>query len=370
MAAFVVSRLIGAVLVLVAVSFIVFVIFIIIPGGDPATRIAGKNATDENIANIRETWGFDQPFYVQYGKMMQKVFTGDLVSYTTQQDVVQEIKAGLPATFSLGIGAAIIWLFFGVLVGVDLGGQRGEVVGPAITILALIGISMPVFWLGILARYFLAGERGAIFPDGGYVPLTDNPARVVLPPDPAVVRARRALHRLLRARAALEHPRHDQRGLRAHRAREGPRPAARAAQARAAQLADPDRDALRARLRGSARRRRDPHRDRLRPAGRRPVRGAVGRQPRPPADHGRDALRRVLHRLLQRDRRLRLRIPRPADPADASGRTAARGQGTQGPVRDRGRHRAGGRRRRLRRSSAARCSASSASPARARASPR
>ena len=63
-------------------------IFIVIPGGDPATRIAGKNATDENIANIRETWGFDQPFYVQYGKMMKKVFTADLISYTTQQNVI------------------------------------------------------------------------------------------------------------------------------------------------------------------------------------------------------------------------------------------------------------------------------------------
>ena len=176
MAAFIVRRSIGAILVLAAVSFITFAIFIVVPGGDPAERMAGKNATDENIANIRETWGFDQPFYVQYGKMMQKVFSGDLISYTTQQNVLQEIKRGLPATISLAVGAAIIWLFFGVLVGVISAVTAGRWSDRGITILALIGISMPVFWLGILARYYLGPENAGIFPDGGYVPLTENPA--------------------------------------------------------------------------------------------------------------------------------------------------------------------------------------------------
>jgi peptide/nickel transport system permease protein len=175
-AAFIVRRSFGAILVLAAVSFITFAIFIVIPGGDPAERMAGKNATDENIANIRSTWGFDQPFYVQYGKMMQKVFSGDLISYTTQQNVIQEIKRGLPATISLAVGAAIIWLFFGVLVGVISAVTAGRWSDRGITILALIGISMPVFWLGILARYYLGPENAGIFPDGGYVPLTDNPA--------------------------------------------------------------------------------------------------------------------------------------------------------------------------------------------------
>jgi peptide/nickel transport system permease protein len=175
-AAFIVRRSVGAILVLAAVSFITFAIFIVIPGGDPAERMAGKNATDENIANIRSTWGFDQPFYVQYGKMMQKVFSGDLISYTTQQNVIQEIKRGLPATISLAVGAAIIWLFFGVLVGVISAVTAGRWSDRGITILALIGISMPVFWLGILARYYLGPENAGIFPDGGYVPLTENPA--------------------------------------------------------------------------------------------------------------------------------------------------------------------------------------------------
>jgi peptide/nickel transport system permease protein len=174
-AAFIIRRTIGALLVLAVVSFITFAIFIVIPGGDPATRMAGKNATDENIANIRETWGFDEPFYVQYVTMLRKTFTGDLISYTTQQDVLDEIKRGLPATFSLAIGAAIIWLFFGVLVGVISAVTAGRWSDRTITVLALVGISMPVFWLGILARYYLGPENAGLFPDGRYVPLTQNP---------------------------------------------------------------------------------------------------------------------------------------------------------------------------------------------------
>ena len=70
MVAFIIRRGLGALIVLTIVSFITFAIFIVIPGGDPAERMAGKNATDANIENIRETWGFDEPFYTQYGNMM------------------------------------------------------------------------------------------------------------------------------------------------------------------------------------------------------------------------------------------------------------------------------------------------------------
>jgi len=178
MVAFVLRRLLGMVFVLIAVSFLVFVIFIVVPGGDPATRIAGKNANDQLIENIRQTWAFDEPFYEQYWIMMKKTFTGDLISYTNQTDVVEQIKAGLPATFSLAIGAAIIWLVFGILVGVFSAVNAGRWSDRLVTILALIGISMPVFWLGIIARYYLAeGGLTTVFPDGEYVPLTDSPTQ-------------------------------------------------------------------------------------------------------------------------------------------------------------------------------------------------
>jgi peptide/nickel transport system permease protein len=176
MLAFVIRRLVGAILVLFAVSVLVFAIFVIVPSGDPAVRIAGKNANDQLIENIRETWGFDKPYYVQYYRMMEKTFKGQLISYTNQTNVLDQIKAGVPATFSLSIGAALIWLTLGVTVGIVAAIKAGKLSDRVVTILALIGISMPVFWLGIIVRYYLA-EKNTWFPDGEYVPLTANPAQ-------------------------------------------------------------------------------------------------------------------------------------------------------------------------------------------------
>ncbi len=187
MAAFLVRRLVGMGVVLIVVSFIVFLIFIVVPGGDPAVRIAGRTANDQNIENIRHTWGFDRPFYVQYVEMMKKALNGvrpgccegqqsELRSQTNQLNVADQIRAGIPATFSLSIGAAIIWLFFGILVGTISAVTAGRWSDRTITVLALVGISMPVFWLGIIARFYLAeGGLFTLFPDGEYVPLTENP---------------------------------------------------------------------------------------------------------------------------------------------------------------------------------------------------
>ena len=161
---------------LIAVSFITYVIFVKIPGGDPAVRIAGRTATDANIADIREKLHLDEPFYDQYWGMMQSLFNGSLKSYSSQLDVVDQIKSGIPATFSLCIGAAIIWLSFGVLVGVISAVTAGRLSDRVITVLALVGISLPVFWLGIIVRFvFAQGHPFSFMPDGGYVPLTTDP---------------------------------------------------------------------------------------------------------------------------------------------------------------------------------------------------
>src|SRR4029077_15454193 len=178
MGAFIVRRLFGMILVLLAVSFIVYLIFIVIPGGDPALRIAGRTATQANIASIRRNLRLDQTFVVQWWDMLKLLFTGQLVSYYNSTNVVQQIKDGIPVTFSLAIGAGIIWMGFGILVGTISAVKAGQVSDRLIPAFALIGISLPVAWLGLLFRYFLAGEKGwpALFPDGGYVPLTTNPA--------------------------------------------------------------------------------------------------------------------------------------------------------------------------------------------------
>lgn len=178
---FFIRRIIGAAVVCAAVTFIVFLIFIVVPGGGKygtAERIAGKNATPQNIINIEHQWGFDKPIWVQYWRMIDKMFSGQLVSYTSQQNVVSQIWQGMPATFSLTIGAGIIWLFFGILVGVISGVRAGRLSDRVITILALVGISMPVFWLGIIVRYLLAeGGISTVFPDGEYASLTQSPVQ-------------------------------------------------------------------------------------------------------------------------------------------------------------------------------------------------
>jgi peptide/nickel transport system permease protein len=175
-ALFLVRRLIGALIVLAVVSVVVFLIFVKIPGGDPASRIAGRTANPDAVERVRKSFGFDKPWYVQYGRMMKQIFTAKLTSYISRQNVVHEITTGIPATFSLVIGAGLIWLSFGVLVGVIAAVTAGRWSDRTITILALVGISLPVFWLGLLTRYLFAqGHPFSLFPDSGYVALTSNP---------------------------------------------------------------------------------------------------------------------------------------------------------------------------------------------------
>jgi peptide/nickel transport system permease protein len=178
MVAFLIRRVFGMIIVLLAVSFLTYLIFFKIPGGDPAQRIAGRTATSANIASIRDKLGLNHNFIVQWYDMVKQLVTGNLVSYYDGTNVVSQIKQGIPATFSLCIGAAVIWLFFGILVGTISAVYAGRFSDRAITALALIGISLPVAWLGLILRYvFAEGGLTTIFPDGGYVPLTSNPAQ-------------------------------------------------------------------------------------------------------------------------------------------------------------------------------------------------
>jgi peptide/nickel transport system permease protein len=174
MARFVARRVIGMLLVLFAISVLTFAIFFVLPAGDPAKRIAGHNATPTEIQQIRHNWGFDRSLFVQYGKTMQKLFTGDLVSYYTQTNVIDEIGRDVPRTFSLAIGAAIMWMAFAIALGLFTAIRAGQLSDRLLTILALVGISMPVFWVGALMNYYL-GFKAGIFPNGGYTPLTTNP---------------------------------------------------------------------------------------------------------------------------------------------------------------------------------------------------
>jgi peptide/nickel transport system permease protein len=160
--------------VLFAISVLTFLIFNVIPGGDPALRMAGRQPDPAQLERIREDWGFDEPVYVQYVKTMGQLFSGDLVSYSTQQNVLVEIGKRLGRTFSLAIGAAIMWMAFATALGLYTAIRAGRLSDRLLTILALVGISMPVFWVGALMNYYL-GFKAGIFPNGDYVPLGEDP---------------------------------------------------------------------------------------------------------------------------------------------------------------------------------------------------
>jgi peptide/nickel transport system permease protein len=159
MARFILRRLAGMVVVLFAISVIVFAIFNVIPNSDPAQRLAGKNAT---------------PLPVQYAKTMEKIVSGDLISYSSRLNVDEKIVEGIPATFSLCIGAAAIWMFFGILFGYLSAIKAGGWLDRFLTVLAVAGISIPVFLLATVLLYFLTFKL-ELFPSSGYVPLTENP---------------------------------------------------------------------------------------------------------------------------------------------------------------------------------------------------
>jgi peptide/nickel transport system permease protein len=172
MARFVIRRLFSMLVVLFMLSVLTFLIFQVIPNGNPALRLAGRTATPQTIAAITRTWGFNRPIWSQYLITMHKIFTGTVISYNQQLNVLSQIKAGLPATLSLAIGAGIIWLSFGILLGLLSALKAGKFVDRVLAILALAGISTPSFVIGAVLLYVLA-YRTHVFPNTGYVSISD-----------------------------------------------------------------------------------------------------------------------------------------------------------------------------------------------------
>jgi peptide/nickel transport system permease protein len=179
---FIIRRLLWTLLVMFVITLLVFVIFFKTPGVDPARQIAGRNPSAQVLQEIRHQFGLDRPFPVQYGLMMKKIFvTRDLVSYSNQgQRVVPEIVAATPATLSLVFGAALIWVVAAIAMGVGAAVLKGTVFDPLLMIVALIGISIPVFWLGEVANLITQSRYHDTFlfswvPPLGYTPFTQDP---------------------------------------------------------------------------------------------------------------------------------------------------------------------------------------------------
>jgi peptide/nickel transport system permease protein len=170
---FVARRLVEMVAVLLAISVLVFAIFNVVPATSPAARIAGKNATPQLIKNVEEEWGFDRSLPEQYWIQMKLIFTGKVVSYSQAHiNIDRRILEGIPATFSLCFGAAIIWLSFGIGFGYLSAVRAGGLIDRALMVVALVGISMPVFWLASVLLYYFT-YKIEVFPAEGYVSLSD-----------------------------------------------------------------------------------------------------------------------------------------------------------------------------------------------------
>src|SRR4051794_38130915 len=168
MARFIVRRIVGMALVLFVVSILVFLIFNVIPNSPPAQRLAGKNATPVLVKSIEEEWGFDQSLPQQYVTMMKKVFTGELIQYSPRVSVDERIKEGIPATLSLSVGAGIIWLAFGLILGYIAAIRAGGWLDRVLTGVAIAGVSIPVLLLAPVLIYLLT-YKIELFPNGGYV---------------------------------------------------------------------------------------------------------------------------------------------------------------------------------------------------------
>ncbi len=179
---FVARRMVSMVLVLFAISVLVFLIFFATPGVDPAARIAGRNADQQTLKAVRHDFGLDRPMPVQYALLMKKLFiTQDLESYVNRgAKVVPQVAEAAPVTLSLVIGAALIWVLTSIVIGVLAAVFRGSVLDTVLMIVVLIGISMPVFWLGEVVNLVSQSRLHDTFlfswvPPLGYTPLTSSP---------------------------------------------------------------------------------------------------------------------------------------------------------------------------------------------------
>lgn len=169
-------RLLQAVPVLIGVSLITFLLIYYLPA-DPARMYAGPSATVETVARIRHQLGLDQPLWTQYTTYMGRLLQGDLgFSYRKQTAVTELILSRIPYTFALTIGGILVELLIGLPAGIASATARGRWTDRIGMFIALLGVSAPPFWLGLLLLYWF-GFRFPIFPLGG----TGSLAHLVLP---------------------------------------------------------------------------------------------------------------------------------------------------------------------------------------------
>ena len=167
---YIVKRLAMLVPVMLGVSIIAFSLIHLAPG-DPARTMLGERATQEQLNEIREKYGLDKPIYVQYGIWLNGVLHGDLGrSITTHEEVAKEIGDRFPNTMELAIAAMIFAVIVGVFAGIISATKQYSITDYTCMGVALFGISMPVFWLGIMLMMIFGVFLGWL-PIGGRIDL-------------------------------------------------------------------------------------------------------------------------------------------------------------------------------------------------------
>lgn len=174
---YILKRLLYLIPVIIGVSFIVFALLYVTPG-DPARNALGPSAPAEAVQALRAEMGLNDPFWVQYGRYLKNFFTSfDLgSSYITKAPVVQEILSRAPATVRLAALSITFAVLLGVPIGIVSAIKQYSIFDNITMIFALIGISMPVFWLGLLLIMLFSVKLGWL-PSSGF----NTPAQMILP---------------------------------------------------------------------------------------------------------------------------------------------------------------------------------------------
>jgi peptide/nickel transport system permease protein len=181
MTGYIVRRLIYVILVVLAVTLVAFVIFFVLPSQDPAVAFAGRNPTPERIAEVKKQLELDKPVPVQYLLYIKRLALGDQygwpglgLSYNTRSPVREEIFSRLSVTLQIALGGAVLWLLIGIPIGVISALKRRTWADRLAMGFALLGVSAPVFWLGLVSLYVFWQKLGWL-PGTGYVSFETSP---------------------------------------------------------------------------------------------------------------------------------------------------------------------------------------------------
>jgi peptide/nickel transport system permease protein len=179
---YIIRRVLWSILLLFVVSFLVFLVFYVLPSTDPALLRAGRNPDPALVKELTKQYGLDKPFYVQYWYYMRDLlFHFDFGrSYQNSVDVRPEIFSRMPATISLALGGALVWLLVGIPLGVIAAVKHNTWIDKAAMFGALVALSAPVYWLGLVSIYLFSKDFGQVplfDASGNYADLWDNPSQ-------------------------------------------------------------------------------------------------------------------------------------------------------------------------------------------------